>query len=213
MATTNLFFVAVCFLLSVSQINALQTQNGTIKITIGTTSGCLDTVSFIGQQLAEAYQEYRDFLQVEFVPWGRTVRAADNSLTCQFGPNDCWANRLHRCVLDFLKGNQDAQVHYMTCEFTNPRPAYLQGSYLCAQGVGLNLVDVDYCVAFAGGPLDVAAEQASREPMATINFVPSIHFNDVIDVSLHIQARQRLRSMICFALAEDPTSGVTNCQI
>lgn len=213
MATKDLLYITVCLLVTVNQINALQTVNGVIKITIGTTAGCGDTVNFIGQQLAEAYRLYRDFLQVEFVPWGKTTRNADNSLTCQFGRNDCWANRLHRCVLDMLKDNQDAQVHYMTCEFTNPRPAFLQGSYLCAQSVGLNLVDVDYCQAFTGGPLDASAEMAAREPMAAINFVPSIHFNDVIDVSLHNQARRRLSSMICFALAEDPTTGITNCEV
>ncbi|XP_047990238.1 GILT-like protein 1 [Leguminivora glycinivorella] len=192
----------------------LQVVNGKIKITTVTTAGCGDTVNFITNQLEDAYEEYKEFLDIEFVPWGRTVQNADGTQTCQFGPNDCFANRLHRCVLDQLKDNQQAQMDYMHCEFSPPRPAYLQRSYACAAAAGLNLVTIDVCVATpVGQPLDAAAQAAAAEPMTIINFVPSIVFNDQIDVSLHTEARTRLKSMICFALAELPESGVTNCQI
>lgn len=207
-------FVAVCLYVSVNTINAaLETVNGKIKISVVTTAGCGDTVNFITNSLAKAYEEYKDFLEVEFVPWGRTRRNPDGSLYCQFGANDCFANRVNRCALDMLKGNQDAQMQYMVCEFTNPRPAYLQGSYLCAQTVGLNLVDLDYCVAHSGTALDNASELIAAEPMKVIDFVPAIYFNDAVDVGLHAEAWFRLSSTLCFALAEDVTTGVTNCQI
>ncbi|XP_063534774.1 GILT-like protein 1 [Cydia strobilella] len=192
----------------------LQTVNGRIKITTGTTSGCVHTVDFITNQLAHAYEEYKEFLDIEFVPWGRTVQNADGTQTCQFGPNDCFANRLHRCVLDQLKGNQQAQMDYMRCEFSPPHPSYLQRSYACAAAAGLNLVTIDVCVATpVGDHLDAAAQVAAAEPMATINLVPSIVFNDQIDVDLHAAGRHRLKSVICFALADIPETGVTSCQI
>ncbi|XP_061714526.1 GILT-like protein 1 [Cydia pomonella] len=192
----------------------LEAVNGRIKITTGTTSGCGDTVNFITNQLSDAYEEYKEFLDIEFVPWGRTVQNANGTQTCQFGPNDCFANRLHRCVLDQLKGNQQAQMDYMRCEFSTPYPSYLQRSYECAAAAGLNLVTIDICVATpVGDHLDAAAQAAAAEPMATIDFVPSIVFNDQIDVDLHTAARSRLKSMICFALADVPETGVTNCQI
>ncbi|CAK1585574.1 unnamed protein product [Parnassius mnemosyne] len=192
--------------------STVQTINGKIKITVGTASGCRDTANFINHQLKPAYDQYSQFLELEFVPWGRTRRNQNGTVTCQFGPNDCWANRLHRCALHLLKGNQHAQLNYMLCEFSS-YPAYLQTSYLCAQAVGLNLIDVDYCIVSSSDSLEIIAEEASIAPMEAINFVPFITFNDVIDVNVHNQARRRLNSVLCFALADDPSTGITKCKI
>ncbi|KAJ0183405.1 hypothetical protein K1T71_001381 [Dendrolimus kikuchii] len=205
-------YVAALFLV-VNSANGLQTVNGRIKITTGTTSGCSDTVTFINNQLVEAYRLYGNFIDLEFVPWGRTVRGENSQMTCQFGVNDCWANRLHRCVLDMLKDDQATQLDYLSCEFSPPYPSFILGTYQCVVNRGLSLVEVDTCVANMGDELDWAAQAAAEEPMRIINFVPSIHFNDVIDIDLHNEARQRLSSMICFALADDPNSGITSCSI
>lgn len=205
-------FVMICLIVSTTYANGLQTINGRIKITIGTTSGCIDTVNFISNQLVPTYQLYREFLDLEFVPWGRTIWNG-TGFYCLFGENDCWANRLQRCVLNMLSGNQEAQFNYMRCEFSIPYPSYLQGSYYCADFAGLSIVDVDYCVANPGDELDNAAQAAATEPMKIINFVPSITFNDVSDVKNHNEARQRLASLICFALADDPTTSITSCLI
>lgn len=212
MAVKYIILFSACFVLALTQDNVLQTVNGRIKITVGTTSGCSDTVNFINNQLVPTVQAYGEFLDIEFVPWGRT-RWEDNEILCQFGISDCWANRLHRCVLDKLKNDQVAMLHYMACEFSSPYPSYLQGTYLCAQAVSLNLLDVDYCVANPKDSLDREASAAAVDPMETINFVPYIMFNDNLNLELHRQGFSRLASLVCFALAEDPTTGVTNCSI
>lgn len=188
----------------------LEVVNGTIKITVGTTSRCGDTMRFITQELAETYKAYRQYLRLEFVPWGRTNYASNGPMVCQFGPSDCFANRVHRCSLHMLDGDQDAQMAYMNCEFTSPFPA-TTGSYVCAHNVGLNIRDVNTCVTITGDPLDWEAQQAAKEPMSIINFVPSIHFNDVIDRDLHNQAFRGLKSLVCSALAADGSTSVTNC--
>ncbi|XP_013196292.2 GILT-like protein 1 [Amyelois transitella] len=202
---------AVCLLLPLAYAQ-LQVVNGKIKITTGTGAFCGDTVNFITNQLGPAYEEYGDFLELEFIPWGRATLNTDGTVTCNFGTNDCWANRLHRCVIDLLKDNHDAQMRYMYCEFTQ-RSAFLYGSYECVPS-NLNIVTVDYCV---NNPqrdtLDADAAAAIAPAMATINFVPSIVFNDQINVALHTEARTRLGSMICSALAEIPETNVTGCTL
>ncbi|KOB75243.1 putative gamma-interferon inducible lysosomal thiol reductase [Operophtera brumata] len=212
MAAGYMFTILACLFL-VLKVDGLETVNGKVKVTIQTTSGCGDTVRFIRDDLAPTYELYKDFMEVDFVPWGRATRNEDGVLSCQFGENDCWANRLHRCALNLLKGNQDAQVHYMTCEYTTPFPSYLQGSYLCAHAVGLSLVDVDYCVANPGDELDLAAEVKGNELTQALNFIPSVVFNDHIDPVLHNQALQRFLNLICLALANDPQTGVRDCAV
>ncbi|XP_053604573.1 GILT-like protein 1 [Plodia interpunctella] len=206
--------VAAACLLSLANAE-LQVVNGKIKITTGTGAFCGDTVQFISQHLGPAYEQYGEFLELEFIPWGRATLNEDGSVTCTWGTNDCWANRLHRCAIDMLKGDQDAQMRYMYCEFTQ-RPAWLLGSYACAEQVRLNLIAVDYCVNNPNlDTLDADAAAAIAPAMAAdaINFVPAIVFNDQIDAALHNEARQRLVSMICFALAEIPDTNVTGCSI
>lgn len=213
MVAKKLFF-SFSIILTCSWASGLQTVNGRIKITTVTTSACLDTVNFIRDELVPAYLTYMNYLDIEFIPWGRTVNHGNGTFTCQFGDNDCFANRLHRCVLDLLKGYDYMQVLYMACELSPPYPGFAQGSYACVREMGVDIAKANYCV---NNPdrdtLDEAAEAAAAGPMATINFVPAIVFNNVIDVNDHNQARRRLSSMICFALAEDPTTGIFSCQI
>lgn len=207
-------FVCVCVVLTCAAAadDVTTLPNGKIKITVGTTAGCSDTVKFFNEHLAETYEAYKEFLDLEIVPWGKTTYDENGIMQCQFGASDCFANRVHRCALNLLIGNQDAQMLYLNCEFTAPFPA-LSGSYLCAQAAGLNLVDLDYCVYTTGHVLDLAAQEAAREPVETINFIPTVHFNDVVNVDLHNQAINRLKSVICFALAENESTGVTSCFI
>lgn len=204
--------VVLCILSCVYVLTAarVQTVDGKIKITVGTTSGCGDTVRFISQQLVPAYELYAEFLDIEFVPWGRTRREPEGNLTCQFGPNDCWANQLHRCSLHLLRGNQDAQVDYMSCEFSSPFPAFLQASYQCAEAAGLSVDEVDNCIASVSGSLEDAAEAASSIPMQIINFVPYITFNDVIDVQAHGEARIDLTNLLASALDQTPSTDASN---
>lgn len=195
------------------QVNALQTINGRIKITIQTTAGCTDTVRFIQDQLEPTYELYKEFLDIEFVPWGRATRDDNGTVICQFGVNDCWANRNHRCALEKLKENQDAQIHYMVCEYTSPFPSYNQASYLCSHAVGLSIVDMDYCVTSPEDELDIAAEIKGNELTELTRFIPSIVINDEGDAESQLELRQRFQSMICFALAADNTTWVTDCAV
>ncbi|CAH2982652.1 unnamed protein product [Chilo suppressalis] len=189
-------------------------ENGKIKITVGTTAGCSDTVNFITNQLLPTYRKYERFLEIEFVAWGRTRRENGVFTFCQFNAMNCWVNRMHRCSLDMMKGNQTRQLEFMSCEFSPPLPVILRESYDCAISSGLNVVDVDFCL---NNPhldsLDDVAQEAAAEPVSAINFIPYIIINDNTDVNVHNQALRRLSSVICFLLAEDPASGVTECQI
>ncbi|KAL0830718.1 hypothetical protein ABMA28_002852 [Loxostege sticticalis] len=208
------YLVPISLILAFSYASCVQTVNGRIKLTVGTASGCSATVRFFRDQLVPTYALYGDFLDLEFVPWGRTVKHDNGTFTCQFGPNDCWANRLHRCALNILKGNQKAQLEYMACELAPPYPAYGESSFACIQEVGINIVQADFCL---NNPdldtLDEDAQKAAVEPMAVINLVPTIVFNDNPDRDVRNQASQRLSSMVCFALADDPSSGILGCQI
>ncbi|XP_013173318.1 PREDICTED: GILT-like protein F37H8.5 [Papilio xuthus] len=203
----KIFLAIILCLLPFSLAN-ISTVDGKVKITIGSTAGCSDTVRFINQQLVPAFELYSEYLNIEYFPWGRTRRDDNGTLICQFGVNDCWANRLHRCALHLLD-NQEAQLEYMICEFSSPYPAFLQNSYQCAENVGLSINNIENCFATDNNDLESISENASLIPMQVINFVPFITLNDVIDLDVHNQARQDLVKLICTALSNDSSTGIS----
>lgn len=98
----------------------------------------------------------------------------------------------------------------MNCEFTAPYPELRLRSSVCALAYDLSLADVDSCVNNADDELDLAERRGTQLTQA-INFIPSIVFNDVFDLTLHRQVLSRLTNMVCLAVAADSTTGVTNC--
>ncbi|XP_030028605.2 GILT-like protein 1 [Manduca sexta] len=186
------FFVYIaCFVFALNSATADQDK---IKITIGTTAGCSNTAKFINEQLVHTYKQYKDNLEIEFVPWGRTVRDVTGALSCQYGKKDCWANRLQRCVLNLLK-DTTAQLNYMQCEFSRPFPSYVQNNYRCARTAGVYKPALQ-CMNRGFAELDRAAEEKARLPMQLINYVPSISINDIHDSGVHNAAIAGLSEFI-----------------
>lgn len=212
MAAKYIILFSACLVLASSQSNGLQTVNGRIKVTVGITSSNSEVQLFLNNQLLPAVAAHGQFLDIEFVPWGRT-KWENNVFVCDNGLAECWANRVHRCVLDKLKDDQAAQLRYITCEFSHPFPSFGQGSYACVQDIGLNMLDVDYCVANPGDNLDIQASEAAAKPMEELKFIPYVVFNDDINLELHNQGLTRLSNLICWALSEDSSTGITSCHV
>ncbi|CAH2233735.1 jg20357 [Pararge aegeria aegeria] len=179
---------------------------------IGSTGGCRFAQMFM-RQVNSTNSLYGKYLDIDFLPWGRTTRHANGTLICQFGEADCWANRVQRCALSLLSGNQDAQVRYMLCEYSDPLPALEQRSLACAAAVGLKIIAVDYCVSTSyGDRLEGPIEERSRKGMEAIDRIPFIVFNNIVSVDLYNEVvRRGLARVVCNALLADPTTSVTAC--
>lgn len=207
--------ISILFAISITYANTsdVETVNGRIKISVGITAGNTAIGDFLRNHLLPTFEQHRSFVDLEFVPWGKTVRDANGIQTCEYGPHDCWANRFHRCVLNHLTSSA-ARLYYLICEFTAPFPAFAQGSYRCATEAGMRLVDADFCVNNPNrDTLDDVAEAAAAEPVSVIGTVPYVLFNNNISISDSYQAQRRLFSVVCFALADDPNTGFRSCQI
>ncbi|XP_037088575.1 gamma-interferon-inducible lysosomal thiol reductase-like [Pollicipes pollicipes] len=79
---------------------------------------CPDSRHFVVEQLAPAWRRVgAAVLAPSFVPWGKaTANATDAgpSVTCQHGPEECWGNRLHACVI-YDTRTTDARLEAVTC--------------------------------------------------------------------------------------------------
>lgn len=188
-------------------------DNGTVKITVFTDADNQNVHNFFQHQLVPTYRAFEEFIEIEFVPWGNTNRVGGD-LDCVGGALACFVNRIHRCGL-FLSRDQTTKMQFMACEFNRTSQNIgFQGSYACARSVGINLINLDNCVfSLTLDDIDFNAERATQAFLQRINYIPGIMFDDNVDENLHRNGLERLYSMICFALAATPDSGVDACKI
>lgn len=91
-----------------------------MKVDIFYESLCPDSIRFIADQLRPNYQELKQHLQINFIPFGKSSsylseETGQVEFKCQHGPDECFGNKVQGCVLSKL-ADQDAQVSYVSCQ-------------------------------------------------------------------------------------------------
>ncbi|WKX97108.1 hypothetical protein Q1695_013062 [Nippostrongylus brasiliensis] len=76
-----------------------------LKVTLIYEALCPYCQKFISNQLGSMYQQHKDHLELELVPWGNSRILRDGSFSCNHGKKECDANRLQSCVIDILKSS------------------------------------------------------------------------------------------------------------
>jgi hypothetical protein len=154
-------------------------QDRGINLTVYLTSMCKDSQRFITEQLLPYYERFKDRLNVEFVPWGKSMYEG-NKVVCQFGEEDCLANSLPRCVLKLLR-SPDLRMGYMGCEYFTLSSTKRDLS--CASIVRIE--DLDHCLRY----WDTESEASSKTLPLRLNFVPSFsidgHYNPELSKALY----------------------------
>lgn len=83
---------------------------------------CPDSVRFVQRQLGPNYEALKDYVDILFVPFGKSFSTTNKdksvSFDCQHGPAECDGNRIQSCVLNHLAGDQDAQTAFVACQMT-----------------------------------------------------------------------------------------------
>lgn len=164
-----------------------------LKISFYISSLCKDSKRFLTEKFYPVYQELKDYLDVEFIPWGKAKRD-EEGIKCQFGEADCKANKIQSCALHLMGNDQERQVEYLACEFVNMFST--QGSYQCAEGTGLSTPLVQECAELGlGDALQRVAEQ--KTATITMIFVPTIVYSDHYDQRIQDMAFTDFRKTTC----------------
>jgi interferon, gamma-inducible protein 30 len=187
-------------LLALSQGHVIQERATKLNFGFYITSRCRDTINFVTTQLNSAYGELNEYFNVEFVPWGKTRRNPDGSLTCQFGPTDCDANRIQSCVLNLIGDDQAKQMEYINCEMTNL--SAVDQNYQCAIDVGIAESEARACFDSALGD-ELQAQAEAKTNNITMIFVPTIVKDRVYDVDVQDAAFANFKGYVCSLLVEE----------
>ncbi|XP_039970139.1 GILT-like protein 1 [Bactrocera tryoni] len=166
-----------------------------LDVTILYESLCPDSIRFMGRQLAPAYGNLKQNLNVNLVPFGKSRSVNHGSeFYCQHGPAECAGNRLQSCVLN-QPSTQDQRVRFAICQMlANDK----QNVEECTDLVGLSS-DVDGCVKTnVGTQLQLLAEQVTNQ--YSPSFVPTIIYDGVFNQQLQDASQYDFRGTVCALL-------------
>jgi len=99
-------------------ISLFQTNN---RLSIYYESICPDSRRFVLNQLVPAYDKLSKYLDIDLVPFGNANVSYPNHdfkpyFQCQHGPNECYGNKAHACVIDMTKSTRPT-LNYIKCMF------------------------------------------------------------------------------------------------
>uniref|UniRef100_T1DIS2 Putative gamma-interferon inducible lysosomal thiol reductase n=1 Tax=Psorophora albipes TaxID=869069 RepID=T1DIS2_9DIPT len=188
--------VSILLLFSIvvaTNVALLSADASKIHMTVFYEHLCPDSIRFVTQQLAPNWAAFRDHVDVEFIPFGKSRSFnGGESFQCQHGPAECQGNMFQSCVLQQLP-DQDQQVSYVACQMdfsADPRGEE------CAYRAGVDLAAVDNCAQSVHG-IQLQLEAERRTQQIPLTFVPSIAFNGVFDKQLSDLAYKNLPAALC----------------
>ncbi|KAG5681786.1 hypothetical protein PVAND_011194 [Polypedilum vanderplanki] len=169
-----------------------------VKMDIYYESLCPDSIRFINQQLYPLYNEFKDNLDITFIPHGKSNSYQGNSgeieFECQHGPDECFGNKVQGCMLARIR-DQDTQVSYVACQMQFGADRTHQA---CVEAFGVSWNEILQCV---GGEFatkqQLGFERVTTPVLRTTNWVPSIVYNNQITDYTHSGNSPPLKDVIC----------------
>ncbi|XP_015118814.1 GILT-like protein 1 [Diachasma alloeum] len=175
-----------------------------IKVDIYYETLCGDSIRFIKDQLVPAYHGLKDYLDINFVPYGKVKylqsRPGVLSINCQHGPLEYLGNKAHACALDQIRNlrgertaKQSLAVNFVDCALGRRDPA--TAARQCAATLGLN--SIDHCLTSEiGDNLLAACGYQTRCLNPPLSFVPTIVVDNVYSKANQIAALVDFKQLV-----------------
>lgn len=141
---------------------------------------CPDSRRFILEQLLPAYELIPEAINLDLVPYGKANTREINevfSFSCQHGPTECIANKIHACAIKYTEQNPLVQLKYIACMINdnyNPENAGKK----CASEFKIEYSPIENCsVSNMGTLLLKDYGDRTKRVKPRISFIPTVEFD------------------------------------
>ncbi|XP_001606905.1 GILT-like protein 1 [Nasonia vitripennis] len=160
-----------------------------VKVDVYYEQLCPYSVMFVTQQLVPAYEYLKDYVTVNFVPFGKAsyVKGFPVRFTCQHGPAECQGNKRQACALFEIQQSvslthrQRAAVDIVGCVMANSRKS--SAALDCAKRIGLTEASIDNIErcsnGITGDELLISYGEETKAFESPLLGVPSVALNGV----------------------------------
>ncbi|KAJ6640727.1 GILT-like protein 1 [Pseudolycoriella hygida] len=162
---------------------------------------CPYSNKFFNEQFAPAYDTFKNYIVVRFVPSGSAeIINNGESFQCQHGPRECEGNAFHSCVLNYLHNDQDAQVKFITekrCQINKRVRNVPLHNNRCLLAINLLGLHVSDCMS---GPKRRELQlSAGKETLSIegLRFVPTVVYNKEFDLEKAEDSTDDFRRIVC----------------
>jgi len=136
---------------------------------------CPDSRSFIVNQLYPAWQNLKDIMEINLIPWGKAdseVTEDGYTFTCQHGQLECEGNTYHTCAVK--SANTDISIPYVKCMIEDNRePAAIARS--CAEQINIPYSPIEECArGKEGNQLLFLMGEMTHNLSPSVTFIPTV---------------------------------------
>jgi len=169
----------VITVLLISCINSYYVKADKLHVSIYYETLCYDSVKFIRKQLQPAFETLKEHLVINFIPYGKAFHKNEEngkiSFQCHHGPNECFSNKIHACVLNTSLSTEEI-IKFVSCSIGSYQEKNLR---LCAEEVNLSYDLLKMCANnIAGSNFLAKYGDITLNVDPVITFVPTIIFNN-----------------------------------
>ncbi|CAG9769472.1 unnamed protein product [Ceutorhynchus assimilis] len=176
-----------------------------VKISVYYECLCPDSIAFIRDQLHPNYQTFGDkLIKLELIPYGFAKEHIENgtkTFTCQHGPKECYGNEVHGCVINEV--SIDKSENFIFCAENGTPPSSKDILKSCAEQQEISWASLQKCALSEQGA-DIMSKNGKKTKELNPTFIPTIVFNDVLNIDDTNKSITDLKSVICKYLENKP---------
>lgn len=191
-----------------NEVDQIVPANNPSKITVSVyyEALCPDSRRFILEQLLPAYELIPAIIDIDLIPYGKARTKQVNqelSFSCQHGPTECQANKIHACAIEYTKHDPFIQVKYIACMINdNYNPVY--AGKKCASEVGVIYSPISNCSESNMGSLLLKANgERTKALRPKVVFIPTVELDGEHNMPQD-EVLQNFFSEVCKALVVKP---------
>jgi len=167
-----------------------------VNLTLAYESLCPGCRHFIQTQLWPVYQELKDFLTVDLLPYGNAhefynAKSGKWVFECQHGPKECKGNLIESCAIFITKRDESKYLPYIHClEVNDP----VNDAMKCANKTGLDWDRMQECIDGSEGNV---YQHAIATETPKHNYVPWVIFNGIHNEEIENRALTNFKKLVC----------------